>query len=144
MENFDSDTDSDVDIPINFDSSIRPNTPTDLVEVALAANQELLPMKSKDRYTEVYDKYQKWKESKNATFNSETVVLAYMSEMANSKNKKNKNHIPTKLFAMRFRKPSPLLSRIFCRRWKRDWHFTHAKTSSSILNKNNFNLKINE
>ncbi|KAJ6638133.1 hypothetical protein Bhyg_10866 [Pseudolycoriella hygida] len=86
--------DSDDDFVVNY--SERPGTPIELVQSAAKANQELLPTKSKNRYEEAYNSYEKWKGSKGATSNSETVLLAYISEMANTKNEYLK---PTTLWA---------------------------------------------
>lgn len=94
MEN--SETDSDVELNFEFD---RPATPMDLVEAADEASKETVPEKSKSRYEEAYKKYLEWKESKNATSNSERVILAYISEMANTPNKKNEKPKPSTLWA---------------------------------------------
>lgn len=91
-----SETDSDVELDCELD---RPATPMDLVEAAGEASKEILPSKSKARYEEVYNNYLKWKEGKNATSNSENVVLAYISEMANTPNKKNEKSKPSTLWA---------------------------------------------
>lgn len=91
------DTESDFDF--NFCDSDRPATPTEPVEAAAKASEELLPMKSKGRYKEVYNNYQKWKESKKATSDSERVVLVYIIEMTNVKNKKGENPKASTLWA---------------------------------------------
>lgn len=72
-------SDSDMECEENHE---RPGAPEVLVEAANEASKELLPSKSKDRYQQVFDNFQKWKESKNCTSNSERVLLAYFSEMA--------------------------------------------------------------
>lgn len=82
-----SDTDLNVEFDFEFDS--RPGTPTEIVEAAEEANKQLLPLKSKDRYNDVYKNYQKWKELTKVNSNSERVILAYFSQMANVKNTKN-------------------------------------------------------
>lgn len=92
-----SDTDSNVEFDFGFDS--RPGTPTEIVEAAAEANKELLPLKSKDRYNKVYENYQKWKESSKVNSNSERVLLAYFSGMANAKNVKNENTKSSTLWA---------------------------------------------
>ena len=94
MENPDSESDSDLVV-----ESERPGTPTELVEAASKADLELLPAKSRTRYMDTYNLFQAWKTAKNATSNSETVVFAYLSEMANTKNKKNECLKPSTLWA---------------------------------------------
>ncbi|KAG4074943.1 hypothetical protein HA402_009368 [Bradysia odoriphaga] len=44
----------------------RPGTPDELVNAADEASKDLLPSKSKDRYQQVYNNFQKWKAVKNA------------------------------------------------------------------------------
>lgn len=43
-----------------------------------------LPAKSKNRYEQVYDNFQEWKILKQATSNSEIVLMAYFTELGNN------------------------------------------------------------
>lgn len=79
----DSDVESEMDF--EFDVGERPGTPEELIKAAAAANENLLPSKSKVRYQKVYDEYKAWKEKKFASSNSERVVTAFFSEMIQRK-----------------------------------------------------------
>lgn len=66
----------------DFESSDkRPVTPQELIETAATATKELLPSKSHNRYEQVYEGFQQWKKLKEATSNSERVLLAYFTEL---------------------------------------------------------------
>lgn len=79
----DSDVESEMDF--EFDVGERPGTPEELIAAAAAANENLLPSKSKVRYQKVYDEYKAWKEKKFASSNSERFVTAFFSEMIQRK-----------------------------------------------------------
>lgn len=52
-------------------------TPPDIIEIALAAKNSLLPDKSKDRYEKTYAEFTAWQKSKNTNSFSQRVMIAY-------------------------------------------------------------------
>lgn len=54
--------------------------PNEISEAAKTATNELLPLKSRDRYELVYDLFQKWRNDKNVHTINEEVILAYLME----------------------------------------------------------------
>lgn len=79
------DVEMDSENELQFDE--RAGTPIELIDAATEASKDLLPSKSKYRYQKVYDNYIKWKETKKAISDSETVVVAYFNEMIKSEKK---------------------------------------------------------
>lgn len=61
---------------------ILPNTPPHIVEAANLATLDLLPVKSKARYEKEYELFMKWRQVKSINSFSESVLLAYLSELA--------------------------------------------------------------
>ncbi|KAJ8949139.1 hypothetical protein NQ318_012887 [Aromia moschata] len=57
-------------------------TPPELVEAAKVASQKLLPAKLRKIYQTAYSKFMEWKMKKTCSSFSETVLLAYFSELA--------------------------------------------------------------
>lgn len=57
-------------------------TPPELVEAAKVASQKLLPAKSRKIYETAYSRFMEWKIKKTCSSFSETVLLAYFSELA--------------------------------------------------------------
>lgn len=87
------DVDEDNILGSDVDMNERAGTPSELIEAAVEATNDLLPSRSKSRYEKVFDDFTKWKKSKNATSNSERVCVAYFKEMIDSQKK------PTTLWA---------------------------------------------
>ena len=59
-------------------------TPPDVAEIANNAYTDLLPEKSRAIYEKTYSEFMTWCEEKHITRHSETVMLAYFSNIANS------------------------------------------------------------
>lgn len=66
--------DSDSDSEFSF-------TPPELVEAAKEASSKLLPSKSRKIYENAYSRFMEWKAKKKSSSFSETVLLAYFSEL---------------------------------------------------------------
>lgn len=75
----------------DFELEERPTTPQELVEISLTASKKLLPTKSKNRYEQMYQKFQEWKKQKKAGSNSERVVLAFFAELEKGVEGEKKN-----------------------------------------------------
>lgn len=52
-------------------------TPPDIIEIARATKNSLLPDKSKDRYEKTYDEFMVWRKKKNTNSFSQRVMIAY-------------------------------------------------------------------
>lgn len=63
-----SDLESDLDFP---------NTPPEITNQAKETSLDLLPVKSKKRYEEIYAKFMDWRVENHVNSFSETVLLAY-------------------------------------------------------------------
>lgn len=59
--------------------------PQEIVEAANAAAADLLPDKSRAKYTAVYSKFMEYRADKNLTSLSENVLLAYFSDLATTR-----------------------------------------------------------
>lgn len=57
-------------------------TPEELIKVVENVSTELLPSKSMEKYISTYEKFLKWRTSKNTTSASENVLVAYFSELS--------------------------------------------------------------
>ncbi|XP_045460633.1 uncharacterized protein LOC123688170 [Harmonia axyridis] len=57
-------------------------TPPELIEAAQEASRKLLPAKSRKIYETAYSRFMDWKMKKKCSSFSETVLLAYFSELA--------------------------------------------------------------
>lgn len=59
-------------------------TPPDVVALAQHTAENLLPTKSKEKYTLTYNNFNLWRKERNVTSYSENVLLAYFSEISKS------------------------------------------------------------
>ncbi len=59
-----------------------PGTPMETIEAAGEASADILPEKSKARYQQAYDNFQKWKISNSTISNSQRVIMAYFTGLA--------------------------------------------------------------
>ncbi|XP_011859053.1 PREDICTED: uncharacterized protein LOC105556569, partial [Vollenhovia emeryi] len=67
-------------------------TPAEVVETAKTAIENLLPEKSKEKYTTAYNKFMDWRTKNKVKSFSENTLLTYFTEMSH-------NHKPTTLWA---------------------------------------------
>ncbi|XP_077256510.1 uncharacterized protein LOC143894243 [Temnothorax americanus] len=68
-------------------------TPQEITQTARNAIENLLPSKSKDKYTNTYDNFIQWTITKKAKPFSENTILAYLTELS-------KTHKPSTLWAI--------------------------------------------
>lgn len=61
---------------------IENEIPSDVLEEAAAATNNLFPEKTKQRYQQEYDNFKKWRQNKNIHRISEEVLLAYAKGMS--------------------------------------------------------------
>ncbi|KAK2574836.1 hypothetical protein KPH14_013018, partial [Odynerus spinipes] len=57
-------------------------TPPELKEAAEKLKNNLLPAKSKNNYESAYDTFLIWKQAHKTKFTSESILMAYFSELA--------------------------------------------------------------
>lgn len=62
------------------DNEVMSSTPEELRTIAVEASSDMIPEKSRLKYTVVYEKFLKWKEAKKCQSFSENVFLAYFKE----------------------------------------------------------------
>lgn len=56
--------------------------PVEVVNLANVATENLLPIKSKDRYMKVYSEFIDWKNEKKVSITDENVLLAYLNKLS--------------------------------------------------------------
>ncbi|KYQ46898.1 hypothetical protein ALC60_14097 [Trachymyrmex zeteki] len=67
-------------------------TPPEITKIAKETTANLLPNKSREKYTNTYDNFMKWRSEKKIKSLSENVILAYLTELSHT-------HKPSSLWA---------------------------------------------
>ena len=71
-----------IDFGTNGDDEIFLDLPSEIVEVAKTAKNELHPEKSRDRYDAAYEKFSAWQKTTKTDLISESVLLAYFKTLS--------------------------------------------------------------